>query len=209
MLIVVEHFDTFHHYFLTPVYPPLYLTLTICWWYHHKRDFSNAKSRPDRKTVRSGTEQGEHPERNCCGANREKSVCCPVQQVCWLGWTDNRDCRRTGRPNYDLSRREDWYSPELYRRVEAVHGRMMKLFFSPCLTAADLRHTFATLAIQNGVDIKTLSGILGHYSSSVTLDNYTHVTQGMKQDAADKMGRFMEMKLWGGTMSNLSSRIQR
>lgn len=29
MLIVVEHFDTFHHYFLTPVYPPLYLTLTI------------------------------------------------------------------------------------------------------------------------------------------------------------------------------------
>lgn len=29
MLIVVEHFDTFHHYFLTPVYPPLYLTLTF------------------------------------------------------------------------------------------------------------------------------------------------------------------------------------
>lgn len=59
----------------------------------------------------------------------------------------------------------------------------------------DLRHTFATLAIQNGVDIKTLSGILGHYSSGFTLDTYTHVTQGMKQDAADKMGRFMEMKL--------------
>ena len=31
MLIVVEHFDTFHHYFLTPVYPPLYLTLTHKW----------------------------------------------------------------------------------------------------------------------------------------------------------------------------------
>ena len=59
----------------------------------------------------------------------------------------------------------------------------------------DLRHTFATLAIQNGVDIKTLSGILGHYSSGFTLDTYTHVTQGMKQDAAEKMGRFMEMKL--------------
>lgn len=28
MLIVVEHFDTFHHYFLISVYPPLYLTLT-------------------------------------------------------------------------------------------------------------------------------------------------------------------------------------
>lgn len=48
---------------------------------------------------------------------------------------------------------------------------------------------------QNGVAIKTLSGILGHYFSDFTLDANTHVTQGMKQDAADKMARFMEMKL--------------
>lgn len=59
----------------------------------------------------------------------------------------------------------------------------------------DLRHTFAAVAIQNGVAIKTLAGILGHYFSDFTLDAYTHVTQGMKQDAADKMARFMEMKL--------------
>ena len=40
----------------------------------------------------------------------------------------------------------------------------------------DLRHTFATLALQNGVDVKTVSGMLGHYSAGFTLDTYAHVT---------------------------------
>ena len=39
----------------------------------------------------------------------------------------------------------------------------------------DLRYTFATLALQNGVDIKTVSGILGHFSAGFTLDTYAHV----------------------------------
>ena len=59
----------------------------------------------------------------------------------------------------------------------------------------DLRHTFAMLALQNGVDIKTVSGMLGHYSSGFTLDTYTHVTRKMQEEAAEKMGQFMEMKL--------------
>ena len=40
----------------------------------------------------------------------------------------------------------------------------------------DLRHTFAMLALQNGVDIKTVSGMLGHFSAGFTLDTYAHVT---------------------------------
>ena len=43
----------------------------------------------------------------------------------------------------------------------------------------DLRHTFATLSLQNGVDVKTLSHTLGHYSAGFTLDTYTHVTTPM------------------------------
>ena len=38
------------------------------------------------------------------------------------------------------------------------------------------RHPFATLALQNGVDIKTVSGMLGHFSAGFTLDTYAHVT---------------------------------
>ena len=54
-----------------------------------------------------------------------------------------------------------------------------------------LRHTFATLALQNGVDVKTLSGLLGHYSAGFTLDTYGHITKAMKQDAANKVGNFL------------------
>lgn len=55
----------------------------------------------------------------------------------------------------------------------------------------DLRHTFSTLAIQSGVDAKTVSGMLGHYSAAFTLDTYTHVTEQMKRGAAEKIGVFM------------------
>ena len=56
----------------------------------------------------------------------------------------------------------------------------------------DLRHTFATMAISSGVDVKTLSSMLGHYSAGFTLDTYTHVTNDMQRGAAEKIGGFME-----------------
>ena len=59
----------------------------------------------------------------------------------------------------------------------------------------DLRHTFATLAIQQGVDVKTVSSILGHYSAGFTLDTYTHVTGEMQKEAADRMGGFIAQAL--------------
>jgi len=56
----------------------------------------------------------------------------------------------------------------------------------------DLRHTFSTVMIQNGVDAKTLSGMLGHYSAAFTLDTYTHITTQMQEAAAEKMSNFMD-----------------
>ena len=45
----------------------------------------------------------------------------------------------------------------------------------------DLRHTFATNALAHGMDIKTLSTILGHVSSATTLNTYSHVTDEMRK----------------------------
>ena len=46
--------------------------------------------------------------------------------------------------------------------------RVLKRAGLPAVRFHDLRHTFATLALQNGVDIKTVSGMLGHFSASFT-----------------------------------------
>ena len=55
----------------------------------------------------------------------------------------------------------------------------------------DLRHSFATLALQNGVDIKTVSGMLGHFSAGFTLDTYAHVTTSAQKAAANTMGKLL------------------
>ena len=58
----------------------------------------------------------------------------------------------------------------------------------PELRFHDLRHTFATLALQNGVDVKTVSGMLGHFSAGFTLDTYAHVTTAAQKKAAETIG---------------------
>ena len=65
----------------------------------------------------------------------------------------------------------------------------------PRIRFHDLRHTFATMALQNGVDVKTLSNILGHFSAGFTLDTYAHVTTSMQQEAANKVGDFLKANI--------------
>jgi integrase len=55
----------------------------------------------------------------------------------------------------------------------------------------DLRHTYATLAIQNGDDIKTVSHNLGHATVAFTLDVYGHVTEKMKEESAARMEAYI------------------
>ena len=53
-------------------------------------------------------------------------------------------------------------------------------------------HSYASLALQNGVDPKTVSTNLGHATVAFTLDKYGHVTKAMMDDSASKMQRFIE-----------------
>lgn len=56
----------------------------------------------------------------------------------------------------------------------------------------DLRHTYAVLSLQNGDDVKTVQGNLGHATAAFTLDVYGHVSEKMKDDSAARMQKYME-----------------
>ena len=57
----------------------------------------------------------------------------------------------------------------------------------PRIRLHDLRHTWATLALVAGVDVRIVSERLGHSSPLVTWQTYQHVIQGMQADAADRV----------------------
>ncbi|MGM9660155.1 MAG: tyrosine-type recombinase/integrase [Faecousia sp.] len=63
-----------------------------------------------------------------------------------------------------------------------------------------LRHTFATIALQNGVDIKTVSGMLGHFSAGFTLDAYAHVTTSAQKETAQTMENILGIETIMRTM---------
>ena len=48
------------------------------------------------------------------------------------------------------------------------------------------------MCIENGIDIKTISESMGHYSVSFTLDKYGHVSEKMAKDSADRMQAFID-----------------
>jgi integrase len=54
-----------------------------------------------------------------------------------------------------------------------------------------LRHSFVTLSLLAGADVKSVSRAAGHSSVWFTQDTYQHVLPAMRQDAADKIGRLL------------------
>ena len=54
-----------------------------------------------------------------------------------------------------------------------------------------LRHTFATRALECGMDVKTLSEILGHKSPTVTLNRYAHSLMEHKADMMNRLGKLL------------------
>lgn len=61
----------------------------------------------------------------------------------------------------------------------------------PLIRFHDLRHTFATIALQNDINPKIVSEILGHSKIQMTLDLYSHVLPEMQKEATTKLEKMM------------------
>ncbi len=57
----------------------------------------------------------------------------------------------------------------------------------PLIPLHGLRHTAATLLISQGIDVRTVSGRLGHSSTSTTMNIYAHALKELDKTASDKL----------------------
>ena len=61
----------------------------------------------------------------------------------------------------------------------------------PVIRFHDLRHTYATVALANGVHPKVVSSRLGHSTIAITLDTYSHVLPGLDEAGAERVASAM------------------
>jgi len=81
-------------------------------------------------------------------------------------------------------------SPYVFGGGKPMDPRTMQYRFKRILKAAEidyrnfhqLRHTFATNCVENSMDVKTLSEILGHSDVKITLNHYVHPTMESKRE---------------------------
>lgn len=77
------------------------------------------------------------------------------------------------------------------RAYQKTYERILKKLDIPYKNFHSLRHTFATRAIEMGMDVKTLSEILGHKNPVITLQRYTHSMLSYKTEMMNKMGKML------------------
>ncbi len=94
------------------------------------------------------------------------------------------DYSQDSKSPYVVSTTESFVSPRTFS--ERVH-RLFKKSNVKKLNYHGLRHTFATRCIEVGVDIKSLSEILGHSNVSITLNTYVHSSMEMKKTQLEKL----------------------
>ena len=85
---------------------------------------------------------------------------------------------------YVVSSTDSFVSPRTY---DARYHRLLSDCHLEDLNYHGLRHTFATRCIEAGVDVKSLSEILGHANVSITLNTYVHSSLEMKKSQHEKL----------------------
>lgn len=77
-------------------------------------------------------------------------------------------------------------SPFLPNTVTHAFAKIVRKAGLEGIILHSLRHTHASILLQQGVSSKTVAERLGHSTVVITLDTYSHVTSGVKEDAANR-----------------------
>lgn len=92
--------------------------------------------------------------------------------------------KKQSKGKYVVSAENSFVSPHTY---EYRYHKILDEYNIPSVNYHTLRHTFATRCIEVGVDVKTLSEILGHANVSITLNTYVHSSMELKRQQLEKL----------------------
>ena len=81
--------------------------------------------------------------------------------------------------------------PISIRSYQRSFSTLLKKLNVPHRGFHSLRHTFATRAVECGMDVKTLSELLGHKNPTVTLNRYAHSLIEHKREMMNRLGRLL------------------
>ncbi len=99
-----------------------------------------------------------------------------------------REMKKQSKSNYVI---EDKETAVFVRSYQRTFELLLKRLELPHKGFHALRHTFATRALECGMDVKTLSEILGHKNATVTLNRYAHSLWEHKSEMMNKLGKLL------------------
>lgn len=141
-----------------------------------------------------------------------------ISKTCRDGWSGGRYCKRLDTPKTHNSYRKIPIPKQLVHYLKGIRKRSKSSYiisgrdgrhvairsyqksFERLLKREGishhgfhaLRHTFATRALECGMDVKTLSEILGHKNAKITLDRYAHCFFEHKRSMMDRVGKMLQ-----------------
>jgi integrase len=82
-------------------------------------------------------------------------------------------------------------TPSNWRSLYRSFKKLLQTSNLPNIRFHDLRHTAATLMLQQGINPKIVQERLGHSQISLTLNTYSHVLPNMQEEAAEKLDQLI------------------
>ena len=115
----------------------------------------------------------------------ERIIPLPKQLIIYL-----KDWKKQATGNYVISGERRHGIP--VRSYQKTFERVLSRLDIPHKGFHSLRHTFATRALECGMDVKTLSELLGHKNPMVTLKRYAHSMLEHKAEMMNRLGKLLQ-----------------